>query len=162
RNLRNTLVVVSVLSFGAGLGCGSGITQPSRASAGRGDNDLTWHPTCGDPVCFFPDHGPPEGVRVCDPDAGEAQGQPCDTLDDTCYTGCGARLVCTDHDLIDPRFGCPISSRRFKQDINYLSAADQERVAQELRNIRLATYQYKRGIDDGRTHLGFIIEDDPD
>src|SRR6266849_6399085 len=54
--------------------------------------------------------------------------------------------------------GCPISSRRFNKDVQYLTTADAKLLAEQLQHIRLARYTYK-----GQTEprLGFIIEDDP-
>jgi hypothetical protein len=57
--------------------------------------------------------------------------------------------------------GCPISSRRAKKDIRYLSDDDVRSIASETLRLRLATYEYKAAPYAGRRHLGFIIEDSP-
>ena len=59
----------------------------------------------------------------------------------------------------DPTHGgmCPISRRAYKENIQYLSAADVRRLHDDLMSFRLATYQYK-AVPSER-HLGFIIED---
>jgi hypothetical protein len=54
---------------------------------------------------------------------------------------------------------CPISSRKFKRDIHYLSDDELRAIAAETLDTRLATYAYTSG--DPSTHLGFIIEDAP-
>lgn len=54
---------------------------------------------------------------------------------------------------------CPISQRKMKKDIAYLSAEDTQRLSDELMDFRLATYRYKSEGEAERTHLGFIIDD---
>jgi hypothetical protein len=54
---------------------------------------------------------------------------------------------------------CPISQRKLKKDITYLSLADRERLNDELQRFPLATYRYKAESDTDRAHLGFIIDD---
>ena len=54
---------------------------------------------------------------------------------------------------------CPISQRKMKKDISYLSAEDTQRLSNELMDFRLATYRYKSEGEAERTHLGFIIDD---
>ena len=56
---------------------------------------------------------------------------------------------------------CPISRRDAKTDIRYLSATDTERLAHQIRDIRLATYFYKGEPQDNPRRLGFIIDDEP-
>jgi hypothetical protein len=55
---------------------------------------------------------------------------------------------------------CPISSRRFKSDIEYLDTPALQKVHDEVLQTKLATFHYKKpyGDPDPR-HLGFIIED---
>lgn len=118
--------------------------------AGSGQN---WYFTCGDPVCTG--YRPPSGVARCTSESpGQAcavEGSRCDPMD-----GCNRLLVCAPS---DPRLaGCPISSRRFKRDLHYLTEAEREACAREVRGIRLARYRYE-GSDEPR--LGFILEDDP-
>lgn len=54
------------------------------------------------------------------------------------------------------------SSRDFKENVHYLTAEERNALAQEVLGLKLATYDYKAGLDEapGR-HLGFIIEDAP-
>jgi outer membrane murein-binding lipoprotein Lpp len=51
------------------------------------------------------------------------------------------------------------SSRRFKEDIAYVSPAELDRLKDALVGVRLATFRYK---GDKTRHLGFILEDSPD
>jgi hypothetical protein len=58
--------------------------------------------------------------------------------------------------------GCPISSRKFKDDIQYVDSAGLQQLHDETLGIRLATYNYKPQVaDPNPKHLGFIIEDRP-
>lgn len=54
------------------------------------------------------------------------------------------------------------SSRDVKEDIHYLTADERSRLAREVLDLKLATYDYKAGVGEptGR-HLGFILEDAP-
>ncbi len=54
---------------------------------------------------------------------------------------------------------CPISQRKFKKDIAYLTDEDKQRLSSELLRIPLATYRYKSEGEADRAHLGFIIDD---
>jgi len=54
---------------------------------------------------------------------------------------------------------CPVSQRKHKKDITYLSEADRERLAADLLRFPLATYRYKSEGEADREHLGFIIDD---
>jgi hypothetical protein len=57
---------------------------------------------------------------------------------------------------------CPVSSRKFKDGIEYVDGAGLQELHDETIGIRLATYNYKPQIDDPNPrHLGFIIEDQP-
>lgn len=68
-------------------------------------------------------------------------------------------LICAASDPRSGSFGCPISQRRFKTEIRYLTPPDRERVHAELLKIRLATYRYKQTPASSPKRLGFIIED---
>jgi hypothetical protein len=57
---------------------------------------------------------------------------------------------------------CPISTRRAKKDIHYLSSDEIDALARSTLDLRLATYEYRFAPYAGRRHLGFIIEDSPD
>ena len=136
----------------------SGIVLDSGSDAGA----LRWFTTCGDPVCRSPsDAGatPRPGMVAC---TTEREGDACTAAGSQCDPGgdCGALLRCA---TADPKLGlggCPISSRKFKDDIRYLNARDLEHVASDVEKIRLATYTYKSD-PSARERLGFIIEDDP-
>lgn len=57
---------------------------------------------------------------------------------------------------------CPVSSRKYKDDIQYVDAAGLQQLHDETLGIRLATYNYKPQVaDPNPKHLGFIIEDRP-
>lgn len=119
----------------------------------RDDDESSWFLTCGDPVCSG--YQPPAGVPRCTSEvAGLAcpiEGARCDPADE-----CNRLLVCAES---DPRVGgCPISSRRFKRDVQYLTDAEREDCARQVSTIRLARYRYL-GSDEPR--LGFVLEDDP-
>ena len=114
---------------------------------------LTWFTTCGDPVCMG--HRP-SGLSECTTETVDnacgSEGAQCDPVNE-----CNANLICA---RTDPKLapgGCPISRRRFKRDIEYLSPDDLESALNELRSLPLARYRYREG--DGRQHLGFILED---
>jgi hypothetical protein len=116
-----------------------------------------WHFTCGDPVCSG-HQGPPAGVPPCSfEDPGEAcrpEGARCDPADE-----CNRLLICTASDPTQQPGGCPVSSARFKRDIEYLGDAELERLHAELRRFRLASYRYRAMGPADRAHLGFIVED---
>jgi hypothetical protein len=82
----------------------------------------------------------------------------------TCGTpsadNCGVSLVCASQDPKATPFGCPISSRTYKDGISYVDDAQLQQLHDEALGIRLATYTYKPQVaDPNPTHLGFIIED---
>ena len=54
----------------------------------------------------------------------------------------------------------PISRRRYKNDIHYLSPAELARYRDELMAMKLATWRYKQ--DPSRERLGFMIDDNED
>jgi hypothetical protein len=67
--------------------------------------------------------------------------------------------MCDDH---NPAVNCPISSRRFKNGIEYVDDSRLAELHDEAMRIRLATYNYKPEVSDPKPkHLGFIIEDMP-
>jgi hypothetical protein len=147
---------------GVGTGGAGGTTDAASGSGGaRTDAGLMWFTTCGDPVCHMgPDaHRAMPDVAPC---STEQAGQPCTTKDQRCDPGgdCNETLRCTDHDPKMQPGGCPISSRRFKAEIVYLTEHDRLKIADDLARLRLARYKYR---DDpaNRPHLGFILEDAP-
>lgn len=118
-----------------------------------------WYRSCGFPVCS----GPPEPATIpgC-----SAPGSVCSTVGDVCGKGddttCGVRMVCAVSDPRQSPGGCPISSRAFKTDVNYISEAAQQRLRAELLNTRLASHEYKPGLSQpDRQRFDFILEDHP-
>ena len=57
--------------------------------------------------------------------------------------------------------GCPVSTRRAKRDIEYLSRSEVDSLAHHVEHLPLATYEYIDPALRGRRRLGFIIEDAP-
>jgi hypothetical protein len=58
---------------------------------------------------------------------------------------------------------CPISSAAHKENIQYLSPEMRKQISDEVVHLKLATYQYRKGLPhEGEPQLGFIIEDNPD
>lgn len=54
---------------------------------------------------------------------------------------------------------CPISTRKAKHDIVYLGDAEADRVASDVQSMRLASWRYDAPLDDGRQHMGIVLED---
>jgi hypothetical protein len=129
------------------------------AKAGDSGSKLQWYLTCGDPVC-----GEPSDAAVVDAGTCPDVGTSCDALGQTCgvsnpKVNCGATLLCADH---NPAVECAMSSRKFKNDIEYLGDRELQGLHDEALRMRLATYNYKgQFADPNPKHLGFIIEDDP-
>ena len=92
-------------------------------------------------------------------------GDACDKPAQMCIYGCasGMSRTCTDGVWVSSSSpgGCPVSARRAKRDIHYLSTAEADAVAAQVRRTRLATWEYIDPALRGRTHLGFILEDQP-
>src|SRR5262249_35120868 len=70
---------------------------------------------------------------------------------------CNALLVCASSDPKGRVGGCPISRKKYKQDIHYLDGAEMLRLHEELMRFRLARWRYKDAPD--AEHLGFMISD---
>jgi hypothetical protein len=131
--------------------------------SGPPTTNLTWYTTCGSPSCHpaDPDAGPPVACP--------AIGSGCTSKGETCgnpaTTDCGVIQVCDDHDPKGGVGGCPISTRKAKDDIAYVDAAALQRLHDETLQMRLATYRYKGPFvdpnDPNAKHLGFIVEDQP-
>jgi hypothetical protein len=130
-------------------------------TTGTTTGDLTWYFDCGDPACQGYT-GPFEGVPLCADEGIEAggacdeAGAQCDPVDD-----CNTFVVCAAEDPQQQTAGCPISLKKYKQDVKYLSADERGRAAKQALELPLATWRYKDGLDDGKTHLGFLIDDAP-
>ena len=77
----------------------------------------------------------------------------------------GSVAVCDDHDPKGGVGGCPISTKKAKQDISYVGDAELTRLHDETIRMKLATYRYKGPFidpnDPKAKHLGFIVEDQP-
>jgi hypothetical protein len=126
---------------------------------------LSWYLTCGDPVCQAPESD--AGLTDLDGGACPPIGSSCSTAGEACGTrnpavACGANEVCAPKDPRSGLGGCPISSRQFKDGIEYLDPAHLEQLHDQTLRIRLATYSYKAAYADPKPRrLGFIIEDNP-
>lgn len=117
---------------------------------------LKWVVSCGTPVCMI-DQPNPTGVPFCKPD--QQLGNPCSSEGQRCVPekplGCGRTYIC----LASEPTVCPISQRKFKTDITYLSDSEKTQLYTEVKNIKLATYRYKNAPKSRDKRLGFIIED---
>ena len=113
---------------------------------------LRYFRTCGDPVCGG-DRAHP-GVPPCE---SERAGVPCALPGRTCNPGygCDVLLACTTE---EPDY-CPISRRRYKDDIRYLADADRRRLHDDLLRLKLARYRYVGEEGSAPAHLGFVIDD---
>jgi hypothetical protein len=122
---------------------------------------LHWDLTCGDPACRVSPDGSilPTGAPPC---GSTRQGDPCTGEGALCdpSVGCGGNLKCVTTPI--DRSMCPISSAKFKKEIDYLTESDLQKVAASVQTIKLATYHYKDQRPEEQKHLGFIIEDNPD
>ncbi len=119
--------------------------------------NLKWFLTCGGPVCMG--YEPQEGVPMC---MDQKEGAPCDKEGELCdpMNECGQMLACA---KTDPKLqGCPKSRAKLKSDIRYLGGDEQKRLTQQLLDTKLATYKYTAAGPNAPTHLGFIIDDQPD
>jgi hypothetical protein len=153
----------------ASVSQGSTCTAPPSTSCWYPEGDCTCEVYCGSqyPVGHECDAGTPT-TWVCNA-TGEAScpsvrphlGTACSTEGQTCsYGDCTSPTVqCTSGSWRQLQVGCPISSRRFKDDVAYLGDDDEKALASRTLSTRLATYRYKS--DDPSRHLGFVIEDDP-
>jgi hypothetical protein len=144
-----TDAAVSGSDGGAGTRDGGNVDAGDAGTAGA----LLWYRTCGDPVCQAGNSAMP-GVRDC---TTEKSGDPCSVDQDRCNTGaCHVALLCTSTNPIGP-WGCPISRREYKQDIQYLTPEAIEAYRQELLHLRLATWRYRHA--PRRQHLGILLDD---
>jgi len=112
----------------------------------------TWH-------CDAPNSDPECPAAI--PRLGDA----CTGPTQMCIYGCatGMSRTCTDGVWVSSSSpgGCPVSTRRAKRDIHYLSTAEADAVAAQVSRTRLATWEYIDPALRGRRHLGFILEDQP-
>jgi hypothetical protein len=110
--------------------------------------------TCGDPVCGGYTGG--SGAPLCSTeqvgDVCRVAGSRCDPQD-----SCNSLIVCASSDPALAPGGCPISRRRYKTDIHYLSRDELAQYQKELLEMKLATWRYKQ--NPSKQRLGFIIDD---
>ncbi|HEX8791821.1 MAG TPA: hypothetical protein VF765_12795 [Polyangiaceae bacterium] len=152
--------------------CGQGCDQVVTGQCGGGGDSgpqLQWYTSCGYPVCGG---GSADG-GVVSFDAGDTtdsgaacptEGTPCSVAGEMCGTAsqsnCGVVMVCAASDPKQGPGGCPISTRKYKNGIEYVNDTQLRQLHDETMGIRLATYQYKPQVaDPGPTHFGFIVED---
>lgn len=141
----------------AGSSCTSLTGAPACqcVPGGCSPGDGKYFYTCGDPVCGG-DRGHP-GVSPC---TTEQAGIPCSCLGAECDPGdeCNRLLECA---TSDPTHGgmCPISRRRYKQDIRYLTADEVKRLHGDVLDLRLARFRYNLPGAPSASRLGFIIDD---
>lgn len=116
--------------------------------------ELHWYTTCGAPVCG---PGMGSGENTC---GDHQEGQSCSTEGESCDLGndCGQKLICASADPKLQPGGCPISLSRYKSNIHYLTPAERHQRAQELQQLRLATWKYNFD-PTGPTRLGFLLDD---
>lgn len=149
-------------------GCNGKTYGNDCEAAGAGQNTLAkgacvtgpqlkWFATCGDVVCKGYQS---KGLPLCN--ASQTEGGGCDYAGQLCdpQDGCNALRVCAEQ---DPKQmgGCPISKAAYKQGIQYVDRKEAKDLADRLLAMKLATYQYKAQGPQGKRHLGFIIDDDP-
>ncbi|HSO38631.1 MAG TPA: tail fiber domain-containing protein, partial [Labilithrix sp.] len=123
-------------------GCPTGPAVADDGTTQAGASGVTPSLVCnGAGLCETSFKGEICGATTCKPGATCCSGPPLPSP--TCY----------DNGL------CPISQRKLKKDITYLSEADRARLNDELLRFPLATYRYTSEGETDREHLGFIIDD---
>lgn len=139
------------------LACGGDPNDSTTA----GMDAPKWYLGCGDPVCQGYT-GPFDGVPLC-ADEGVAAGDACDSEGATCdpEDSCNALVQCSTSDPLDDPYGCPVSLKKYKRSIDYLDEAGRAKAAADLSAMKLATWRYEGSLDDGKQHLGFLIDDVP-
>lgn len=135
----------------------SGMNVAADGECAPAPDKLNWYLTCGGPVCSGV-WAPTPGVPLC---STEKTGDPCSFEGKQCdpKSGCGQMLLCTSSD--PTLVGCPKSKAKFKSDIHYVAPAEQQRLANQLLDTKLATYRYTAAGPAAPRHLGFIIDDQP-
>lgn len=134
-----------------GVGCTC--TNCRSFPVGGCGGPLTWH-------CDAP--STQQGCPAVTPNLGST----CGMEGLTCNYSCEAQGImgsrqCTGGVWVGMTSNCPISTRRLKRDVRYLSREEREALAQELLATRLATYEYTVPALAGRRRLGFLLEDQP-
>jgi hypothetical protein len=119
--------------------------------------ELSWYRTCGDPSCQGY-QGPTEGLDVCD---AQVEGETCEAANASCdlEDPCNVRLICATEDPTEQEGGCPISLKKHKRDIRYLSDAERDAAARAALEVPLATWRYNWDDAASQPHLGFMIDD---
>jgi hypothetical protein len=115
----------------------------------RCQGPLTWH-------CDVPNQD-----KKCPPGKPNL-GAACSREGQRCEYHCGQDGVRICNKLVwTPADGtpCPVSTRRAKRAVSYLSPAEVDAVARRLLDFRLATYRYRDPALGRGRHLGFILED---
>ncbi len=119
----------------------------------RCEGPLTWHCDAPNPDAECPAAIPNQGAPCSAPDGKQ------------CVYGCEENMSRTCEGGVwvasSSPGGCPISTRRAKRDIEYVDDDELARLARELLDTRLATYEYTDPALRGRRRLGFILEDQP-
>ena len=119
--------------------------------------------SCG-PLCgpgstgYWNCHAATTGCPATPANAGTA----CPTSGATCTYQCGdgGARQCKDGLWITANGGPgPVSTRKVKDGIAYLDAAETDRIAREVQSMKLASWVYKGALADGRTHMGIVLED---
>jgi len=118
----------------------------------RCDGPITWR-------CESPNSDP-----VC-PAAIPNVGLGCSTEGKQCTYGCenGHSRTCSGGVWVasNSPYGCPVSSKTYKRDIQYLAFDDLRRVAEQVASLRLARWQYIDPKLGTGPLLGIIVEDAP-
>jgi hypothetical protein len=122
--------------------CGAGqICQGSTCQASPcfgAPNCAAGNSCCGQSCC--------NEAQVCCVLPGPVSTWGCAAADAGCVPGC-----------MGPT--CPISSKRYKKDIEYVSPAQRDTLHDELLRLPLATFRYKTEDATARPRLGFMVED---
>lgn len=164
-------VVVKMGTDCCGNSAAVGVAKSSEKQVAQcaGERDSKW-PACGCPA------GPTKADDgTTDPSFGSG------TADVTCHNNkcettfkpekCGNNICTATQTCCGPmplpeatcvdgaNSPCPISQRKMKKDILYLSDSEKEQLSSELMSFPLATYRYKTEGNEQKPHLGFIIDD---
>jgi len=119
-------------------------------------------PMCGGETEWFCEQPHPDSE--C-PVGRPLSGEPCSENGKVCEYLCGPgnSMTCVDNIWQQTNSpSCPISSRRFKNNIEYLAAEARQEIAEQTLSVRLAEYDYIGTIPARTRRLGFVIEDHPD
>ncbi|MGZ3420482.1 MAG: hypothetical protein ACXVEE_21580 [Polyangiales bacterium] len=118
----------------------------------RCDGPLKWACDAPNPDATCPAARPRLGT-VC-----SSEGQQCNY---GCENGVSRKCVGGVWTSASSPGGCPVSTRRAKKNIAYLSSVDVDALAAEALSLRLASWQYQDPALGAGPHVGIILEDDP-